>query len=140
MNEKSDMMFPKKSYGEERSAKTALMLFRRWCKGLSLLGACDNPNCKNPGVHSHHIIFKSQDIDHSPGNSMYLCAVCHHFAHCGVVGSAAERHNIDVVTARMFVIVILKQRISESIVDRERWSVVLRKLEIKENVTEAQGD
>ena len=139
MSDSKDMMFPKKSY-DERSAATALMLFKRWCKGLSHFGVCDNPNCKNHGVHSHHIIFKSQDIDHSPGNSMYLCAVCHHFAHCGVVESAAERHEIEVATARMFVIVILRLRISGSVVDRERWSVVLGKLEIKENVTEVQGD
>ena len=139
MPDNSDMMFPKKSY-DERSAKTALMLFRRWCKGLSHFGKCDNPKCKNPGVCSHHIIFKSQDIDHSVGNSMYLCAVCHHFAHCGVVGSAAERHEIEVCTARMFVIVILRKRISGSVVDRERWSVVLLILETKENITEVQGD
>ena len=139
MNEKSDMMFPKKSYGEERSAKTALMLFKRYCKGLSLRGACDNPNCKNPGVHSHHIIFLSQGGTNDPQNGMYLCAVCHHFAHCGVVGSAAERHKIEVCTARMFVIVILRKRIAGGLVDRERWSVVLLILETKENITEVQG-
>lgn len=118
----------------ERIARNSLRLFRRDVVSLSDFGQCDNPNCNRPGVHSHHIIFKSHGIDNHVNNGMRLCAICHHFAHNGVVASAAERHQIDVVTARKFVIDILTIRTTRSMIDRARWSDVLNVLILKEDV------
>jgi len=138
MLEKPNIEAEKKE--KRRLRHNSLMLFRRWVKGLSDFGRCDNPDCKNPGVHSHHIVLRSQGGDNDKSNGLYLCAVCHHFAHNGVVQSAADRIGIDVCTAREFVIDILTARCNRSLVDNERWVFTLVELRSKTIAgTEVQG-
>lgn len=37
--------------------------------------------CGKPGVHIHHIIFRSAGGKHTLNNLVYLCDVCHRMAH-----------------------------------------------------------
>jgi 5-methylcytosine-specific restriction endonuclease McrA len=42
--------------------------------------------CGRPGVHLHHIQYRSQQGKHTVDNLVLLCVECHHFAHSGKEG------------------------------------------------------
>lgn len=110
------------------------MLFRRNVKALSDFGRCGNPNCKNPGIHSHHIILLSQGGTHEISNGIYLCAVCHHWAHNGITRSAADKFDMEIMTARKFMIWALTIRCNRSQIDNMRWGEKIIELKTKEVV------
>lgn len=115
-----------------RIKRLSLNLFRRDVKSSSDFGRCDNPNCNHPGIHSHHIVLRSQGIDNNKNNGIYLCAVCHHWAHNGVTRTAAEQYGMEIMTARKFMIWVLTIRCNRSQVDDLRWGEKIIELKMKE--------
>jgi hypothetical protein len=129
MLEKPDSKAEKKE--KARLKLNSLRAFRRNVKALSDFDRCDNPKCNNDGVHSHHIIFKSQGGTDEVSNGIYLCAVCHYWAGEGVPRTAAEQYGMDIMTARKFMIWVLTIRCNQSPIDNERWGDKIVELKMK---------
>lgn len=92
---------------------------------------CMNPHCKGsviPGMHNHHIIFKSHGGKDEDWNKIPLCAACHEYVH--------GRNNPELhgkkVTGRQYMIAILHSIYPNRAI--WRWDKVLQILTKKEGV------
>lgn len=89
---------------------------------------CMDPHCKGsriPGIHDHHIIFKSHGGSDEDWNRIPLCAACHEYVH----GRNNPKLNGERVTGRQYMIEILTYYKSAA-----RWREVLQILVEKEAV------